>query len=99
LVTVNAYGTLELPKPQIFPKYNPDMLLLLISTLIIVDTREALPIGFPGATTAGLPTGDYSILGAERRVTIERKTLADFYACVGRERKRFEREMERLVNF
>jgi len=43
------------------------------SSLIVVDTREALPIGFPGATTAGLSTGDYSILGAEHRVAIERR--------------------------
>ncbi len=67
--------------------------------MIIVDSREALPIGFPGATTKTLLTGDYSILGMEKRVTLERKTLADFYACVGKERNRFERELERMVKF
>jgi ERCC4-type nuclease len=46
-----------------------------------------------------LPTGDYSILGMEDRVALERKTLADLYACVGGERKRFERELERLADF
>lgn len=76
------------------PGHNP-----FHSSMIVVDSREALPIGFPGATTAALPTGDYSLLGAEHRITLERKTLADFYACVGRERKRFEKELERLVGF
>lgn len=64
---------------------------------IAVDTRESLPLGFPGSTRQTLATGDYSILGMEARVAIERKTLGDFYTCVGRERKRFERELERLA--
>ena len=64
--------------------------------LIVVDTRESLPLGFPGSTRKTLATGDYSVLGMEERVAIERKTLGDFYACVGRERARFERELERL---
>lgn len=67
--------------------------------MIVVDSREVLPIGFPGATTKMLPTGDYSILDMEHRVTLERKTLADFYACVGKERNRFERELKRMVEF
>lgn len=69
------------------------------SSLIVVDSRETLPIGFPGATTKALASGDYSILGMEDRVALERKTLADLYACVGGERRRFERELERLVDF
>ena len=67
------------------------------SALIVVDTRESLPLGFPGSTRKTLATGDYSVLGMETRVAIERKTLGDFYACVGRERARFERELERLA--
>ena len=71
------------------PKFGP--------ALIVVDTRESLPLGFPGSTRRGLTTGDYSVLGMEERVAIERKTLGDFYACVGRERARFARELERLA--
>jgi len=67
------------------------------SALIVVDTRESLPLGFPGSTRKALATGDYSVAGMEGRVAIERKTLGDFYACVGRERERFERELERLA--
>lgn len=71
------------------PKFGPE--------LIVVDTRESLPLGFPGSTAKGLPTGDYSIAGMEERVAIERKTLSDLFTCVGRERGRFERELERLA--
>ena len=67
------------------------------SALIVVDTRESLPLGFPGSTKKALATGDYSVVGMEERVAIERKTLGDFYTCVGRERARFERELERLA--
>ncbi len=65
--------------------------------LIVVDTRESLPLGFPGATKKALATGDYAILGMEARAAIERKTLGDFLGCVGRERDRFERELGRLA--
>ncbi|HRT94004.1 MAG TPA: hypothetical protein P5532_06240 [Planctomycetota bacterium] len=71
------------------PRFGPE--------LIVVDTRESLPLGFPGARRATLATGDYSILGMEARVAIERKTLSDLFTCVGRERGRFERELERLA--
>lgn len=64
--------------------------------LIVVDTRESLPLQFPGAIKKALASGDYSLIGFEDQVTIERKTLEDFYQCVGRERNRFTRELERL---
>jgi len=70
------------------PKFGP--------SLIVVDTRECLPLGFPGSARQGLKTGDYAIQGMEDRCAIERKELSDFLACVGRERARFERELERL---
>lgn len=43
----------------------------------------------------GLPTGDYSVLGAENLVAVERKSLPDLIQCVTRERTRFERELAR----
>lgn len=69
---------------------------------IIIDTREQEPFSFKGKTytdvqvTRGcLPTGDYSLAGLTDRVAIERKSLADLVACLGRERERFERELIR----
>ena len=63
---------------------------------IVIDSREQQPYEYPGAIVKGLPTGDYSIQGYEKRVAIERKSLADAYASLGGGRARFERELERL---
>ncbi len=67
----------------------------------IVDTREQDPLDLaPLATiTATLATGDYSVRGLERIVAVERKSLPDLLACVGRERKRFDREVQRLLAY
>ena len=46
-----------------------------------------------------LPTGDYSILGHEDFVIVERKTLADLIGCLGNDRDRFKRELQRLRSF
>ncbi|QEF99752.1 hypothetical protein Mal15_38180 [Stieleria maiorica] len=64
----------------------------------IIDTREQMPLVLPGLRTepATLPTGDYSVKGLESVIAIERKSLPDLLACVGRERERFEREIDRL---
>lgn len=64
----------------------------------IVDTRDQTPwILEPMRTVrAGLDIGDYSILGLESVIAIERKSLADFVACCGAERERFQRELDRL---
>lgn len=67
----------------------------------IVDTREQTPLNLaPLAVEVGtLPTGDYSIKGMEALVAVERKSLPDFLACVGRERERFDREVQRLLAY
>ena len=70
---------------------------------VVVDSREQAPYSFAGApcyagTTVEpgtLQTGDYSIRGFESAVAVERKSLPDFVACLGRERERFVRELER----
>ena len=70
---------------------------------IVVDSREQLKFLFaeypvevvPGALMAG----DYSLAGLESLVAVERKSLADLVMCLGRERPRFERELERLRGF
>ncbi|MBD3348418.1 MAG: hypothetical protein GF400_04385 [Candidatus Eisenbacteria bacterium] len=75
---------------------------------VVVDTREQDPFDFRGiddrrgrvfdvATDRHkLDSGDYSILGHEDEVAVERKTKADIYGTIGKGRERFEREIERL---
>jgi DNA excision repair protein ERCC-4 len=46
--------------------------------------------------TGTLETGDYSLVGHESKIAIERKSLADLYSTIGQNRERFEREFERL---
>jgi DNA excision repair protein ERCC-4 len=46
-----------------------------------------------------LASGDYSLAGYERRVAVERKSLADWYGTLGKGRDRFERELERLRSY
>jgi DNA excision repair protein ERCC-4 len=67
----------------------------------ICDTREQTPLDLSPLRTIGgtLDTGDYSIQGLEHVVRVERKSLPDLIACVGRERERFDREVQRLLAF
>ncbi|MGI6417260.1 MAG: ERCC4 domain-containing protein [Thermoguttaceae bacterium] len=69
--------------------------------IAVCDTREQVPLDLsPLAVEIGtLTTGDYSIRGMEHLVAVERKSLPDFLACVGRERERFDREVQRLLAF
>jgi DNA excision repair protein ERCC-4 len=64
----------------------------------IVDTREQNPFDLsPMQTEPGtLHVGDYSVVGLESVIAIERKSLPDLVACCGRERDRFQRELDRL---
>lgn len=71
---------------------------------IIVDTREQRPWTWRPEIAAGevslhheaLETGDYSLVGMKELVTIERKSLADLWGCVGGHRERFKKQFERL---
>jgi ERCC4-type nuclease len=63
---------------------------------VAIDTREQRPYAFSRFEVKTLKSGDYSIVGWEDRIAIERKTKEDAYACLGRGRRRFEREMARL---
>lgn len=71
------------------------------SITAIVDTREQNPLEIPWLQVerATLATGDYSVRGLENHVAIERKELSDLVACCGRERERFDREVQRLLAF
>jgi DNA excision repair protein ERCC-4 len=78
---------------------------------VVIDTREQIPLTFEGlhcdgadgggplavpTVRATLASGDYSLLGFESRVAVERKSLQDLYGTVGQGRDRFERELARL---
>jgi len=64
----------------------------------IIDTREQTPVDLSPLRTSvqTLDLGDYSYIGGTHVCRIERKSLGDLLACVGRERERFDREVERL---
>lgn len=70
---------------------------------IVVDSREQAPFQFDGYDAevgqGTLTAGDYSLVGLESLVAVERKSLPDLVACLGRERDRFERELERLRGY
>ena len=71
------------------------------SLVALVDSREQDPLDLQPLATerATLATGDYSLRGLEHVVAIERKSLPDLLACVGRERERFDREVQRLLAY
>ena len=67
---------------------------------IVVDTREQKPYGFNGevpTVKAALKAGDYSVLGFEEQIMVERKSLSDLVRCVGSDRRRFMKQMKRLL--
>ena len=65
--------------------------------VIAIDTREQRPYEYARAEVKTLATGDYSIVGLEERVAVERKSKADAYGSLGQGRARFRREWERLA--
>ena len=68
---------------------------------ILVDIREQRPFTFEHERYDvqiqpwTLTVGDYSLRGLEDKVAVERKSLPDLVQCLGRERERFERELQR----
>jgi ERCC4-type nuclease len=75
--------------------------------VIVVDSQETkYPYLFSGELLVrkpllvdGIRTGDYSIKGFERKITIERKTLTDLYSSLSTRRIKFMEEMERVQYF
>ena len=64
---------------------------------IAIDTREQRPLEFEWPSErVTLATGDYSIVGFEDQVAIERKSLTDLTSTVIHNRDRFERELKRF---
>ena len=71
------------------------------SVTAIIDTREQLPLDLaPLRTVTGtLTTGDYSVVGLEHVVSIERKSLGDLLGCIGGDRERFDKEVMRILAY
>ena len=75
--------------------------------IVVVDTRETDPLLFRGnKPRKGIPLvrktlsyGDYSILGFEECISVERKKVGDLFTCLGSQRERFKRELEKLSGF
>ena len=69
-----------------------------ITPIVIVDSREQHAWQFENLPSepGSLTTGDYSIRGLEHLVAVERKSLDDLLGCVGTDRARFKRELQRL---
>ena len=69
-----------------------------IEPTIIIDSREQRAWQFENLPSepGTLAVGDYSVRGLTHLISIERKSLPDLLACVGRERDRFRRELQRL---
>lgn len=70
---------------------------------IVVDTRETLAYKFEKYNCRiirkALKTSDYSLLAYEDKIGCERKSLSDLFGSVGKDRARFEREIERMSKF
>lgn len=79
---------------------------------VLVDTREQHPYDFRDLRTdaaqqhrplivpiqsATLRQGDYSLLGHEDCIAVERKSIEDAFGTIGQGRDRFTRELERLA--
>lgn len=69
---------------------------------IVADSREQAPFHFDGAgydgvsvVTKKLEVGDYSVLGLEDVVACERKSMNDLAFCLGTDRPRFIRQLQR----
>ena len=68
---------------------------------VVIDTREKAPLVFSKLKTmpGTLKTGDYSVLGLEKKICVERKSISDLLMCVGRERERFDEELHRMLAY
>lgn len=66
---------------------------------VIVDTREKRPWEFDGSVRRALPAGDYSLVGLEDRLTVERKSLVDLVGTLTAGWPRFKRELEKLAQY
>jgi len=69
---------------------------------VVIDTREQLGWTFPDnveTVSCGLHAADYSLLGFETLIGIERKSIDDLVSTVIHSRKRFTKELIRLQSY
>ena len=73
--------------------------------ILVIDSREQAPL-FLDHPPKGLvmvrdtlEVGDYSIRGFEGKIAVERKTIPDLLNCLGNDRERFKRELEKLQGY
>jgi DNA excision repair protein ERCC-4 len=93
-------------------QHNPDPHYIVAPFTVLIDQREQAPFGFTniqsdaasGAHPLSIPTrsellatGDYTIEGYADRLTVERKSVADFVGTLTAGRERFEAELERAA--
>jgi len=68
--------------------------------VLVIDTREQIPFFADGKLYHGIPVrkalhdGDYSVLGFEDKLCVERKQMGDFLGYVGMERHRTVQKLE-----
>lgn len=71
--------------------------------IILIDTCEQRPYTFTRWKTYcvrdTLKTGDYSVLNYQDHITVERKSLSDFYRSIGADRSRVFRSIKRMSNY
>ncbi|MEE8489380.1 MAG: ERCC4 domain-containing protein [Acidimicrobiia bacterium] len=63
---------------------------------IIIDSREQKPFEFPRyqVLVRKLKIGDYSVLGLETRICVERKSFNDLFGTYTKGRERFLRQLK-----
>ena len=72
---------------------------------IIIDTREQKPLAFnkskaiEGVIKKKLDVGDYSIEGYEDKIAIERKSPGDLFGSLFGGHKRFQKELEKGMDY
>lgn len=108
LIPTDEYSDFE----QLTTSCRKSELIAFCPFTIICDTREQAPYGFQNIKAdapdsnrtlviptkrIALKTGDYSILGYESEITIERKDHSDLYSTLIDGRERFTREFERMT--
>lgn len=68
-------------------------------TLEVAEKVDGHAVVTPLRTVSkSLETGDYSIVGAEDLIAVERKSFPDLIGCIGNGRKRFDKEIQRLLS-
>jgi len=78
---------------------------------VLIDRREKAAYSFTGfradvrqgekplrvlTRIVDLRSGDYSLVGLQDQIAVERKSLDDLFHTIGQQRSRFHRELERL---